>query len=100
MDQLAIDLPGRDFQVQELMAQNVLNHRLWNVSTIEQRMEEDIRTRFSLIPAYASQGFHRLQTEGNWTNRIEPYLVLQLGQQSQNVKRQEADFGVPDGLPA
>ena len=82
------------------MAQNVLNHRLWNVSAIEQRMEEDIGTRFPLFPADASLGLHRLQAEGNWTNRIEPHLVLQLGQQIQNVKRQETDFGVPDGLPS
>lgn len=81
------------------MAQNVLNHRLWDVSAIEQRMEEDIRTRHPMLPANASQSLHRLQTERDRTNRIELHLLLDPGQQIQNVKRQEADFGVPNGLP-
>ncbi len=80
MDQLAIDLPGRDLQVQELMAQNVFNHWLRHVRAVEQRVEEDIRTRLPMLLANASQSLHRLQTERDRTNRIELHLMLELRQ--------------------
>lgn len=81
------------------MAQNIFDHWLWDIRTIEERMDESIGTRFPLIPADPSQGFHHVQTGGDRTNKIKPRLMVDPGQQSQNVKRQDAYFGVPNGLP-